>query len=712
MARAVDLHAEVNLADMAAVAIAAAVAMAAVVAWSRRHPAPQAQADAAATAAVLAALVERQWKAEARHRSLDDPEPIPVRWQLSANQTVMSPSHLISSHEEFIFAGHGDDIAALARAFRALKRRRLVLTGGPGLGKTTLAVQLLLQLLATRAADQAAADAAGHSEVVPVPVLLPVSGWDLQAHPGLHQWLTDRLAVDYPALSAPELGPGAAAALVDSGHILPVLDGLDEIGQADRGKVIAALNASLRSGDQIIVTSRTTEFAAAVADAGRPLTGAAVITPALLTPEVATDYLTSCLAGAPPPVWRQILDTLRSRAAPGLTELAQTPLGLWLIRAVYLNPGADPTPLTGPLASDATALRAHLLDRLIPALIHARPPSSNPADHFRPRHRLDPDITRRHLTYLAQAFHPANTRDITWWQIARTTAHFRLVGRLVGGLVGGLSVGLVCWLWVGLPFGLEGGLAFGLMGGYVGSRWSDQTPAHASLRGRIRGRTGLLHTITSDPVGRLVGGLTCVVTLVFMSGLLVTTGTGNVMGRLMLMIVGMLVGGLSLGLVIALIGGVLEWAEQPTLTSTSTPRSSWRADRTLTLFQILVLGLGSGLGLALVLGLALALAGGLTVGFVTGFVTGLVTGFKGGLMLGFALAPLWGDHRAWVACTIATTWLALKRQLPWRIMDFLDDAHRLGLLRTVGPVYQFRHAMLHDHLAAADRSSRDTGKPQ
>jgi hypothetical protein len=33
-------------------------------------------------------------------------------------------------------------------------------------------------------------------------------------------------------------------------------------------------------------------------------------------------------------------------------------------------------------------------------------------------------------------------------------------------------------------------------------------------------------------------------------------------------------------------------------------------------------------------------------------------------------------------------------------MDFLDDAHRLGLLRTVGPIYQFRHADLHDHLAA------------
>ena len=39
-------------------------------------------------------------------------------------------------------------------------------------------------------------------------------------------------------------------------------------------------------------------------------------------------------------------------------------------------------------------------------------------------------------------------------------------------------------------------------------------------------------------------------------------------------------------------------------------------------------------------------------------------------------------------------------------MHFLDDAHRLGLLRTVGPIYQFRHAELHDHLAATYRPHR------
>jgi hypothetical protein len=30
-------------------------------------------------------------------------------------------------------------------------------------------------------------------------------------------------------------------------------------------------------------------------------------------------------------------------------------------------------------------------------------------------------------------------------------------------------------------------------------------------------------------------------------------------------------------------------------------------------------------------------------------------------------------------------------------MPCLDDCHRLGLLRAVGPIYQFRHAELHDY---------------
>lgn len=50
--------------------------------------------------------------------------------------------------------------------------------------------------------------------------------------------------------------------------------------------------------------------------------------------------------------------------------------------------------------------------------------------------------------------------------------------------------------------------------------------------------------------------------------------------------------------------------------------------------------------------------------------------------------------------------LFARRRAPLRLMTFLEDMHRLGLLRQVGPVYQFRHAKLQDRLAAAYRARR------
>ncbi|WP_165966637.1 hypothetical protein [Actinomadura sp. 7K507] len=76
-------------------------------------------------------------------------------------------------------------------------------------------------------------------------------------------------------------------------------------------------------------------------------------------------------------------------------------------------------------------------------------------------------------------------------------------------------------------------------------------------------------------------------------------------------------------------------------------------------------------------------------------------------MSGLVLGLIFGRHRAWLAYLVASFWLARQRRLPRSLMTFLDDAHRLGLLRTVGPVYQLRHAELHDHLAAAYTASAD-----
>ena len=93
------------------------------------------------------------------------------------------------------------------------------------------------------------------------------------------------------------------------------------------------------------------------------------------------------------------------------------------------------------------------------------------------------------------------------------------------------------------------------------------------------------------------------------------------------------------------------------------------------------------------LGTLVALESGQPIDVAPGLVGGLLVG----LVIGLVVGPM--QEPAWVGFVMASRWLAFRGKLPWRTMGFLDDAHRLGLLRTAGAVYQFRHAELQDHLA-------------
>ena len=90
-----------------------------------------------------------------------------------------------------------------------------------------------------------------------------------------------------------------------------------------------------------------------------------------------------------------------------------------------------------------------------------------------------------------------------------------------------------------------------------------------------------------------------------------------------------------------------------------------------------------------------------------------------GVLVGltFALAELLAgglagkESQASAIYMMATLRLAMARRLPLRLMTFLDDAHRIGLLRTDGPMYQFRHSALQDFLASPQSSSGGQSTP-
>lgn len=680
----------------------------------------------------LAKELKRVWSKEASNWGLTDPDPIPVQWRAARTELV--------AHENSIESDSGvpggpwtassAEIATLANRVRRTRRKRLVILGGAGSGKTTLAVQLMLHLLKKPADDD------------PIPVLFSVAGWDPERE--LHEWLTEELNLDYP-----NLGTGTAQALIEGGHILPVLDGLDELPPSAQAKAVRALS-ELPEEDQLILTCRTAEFEGAVKDANRKLTSAAVIEPLPLCPAQAADYLESSSLRDPGECWQPVLNLLRATpptdgsaldVAPGgpgraLAEVTATALGLWLLRSVYSAPGAEPSELTG--FHDADALWAHLLDGLIPAMIATRRWSEDPSEHFRPGRRYDAKTVRESLEYLAHLQQKPETVEVhasiggfAWWQLALRTLNPR-TARLTVGLAVGLMVcvvGIVVWLAVGptiwlvgisdrlgtaltggLVVGLEVGVAGGLAGVFVGAlrapAWLKEVPGFANLTRRPRSFSILVKRVLGV---WLVAGLAVWFVVGLMLWLVIGLRSGFTRepagGFMAWLLVGLIVGGAG-GLGAALVNGVIHWIETPTSADhVSTPLVTWRADRSLHLLRtiagmsttMLVIGLTGGiLGAHTstpMYGLPRALTSGLAFAFTFGVV--------GGLVAGLAL----GRHHAWLAYMVATYRLARRGQLPRRLMPFLDDMHRLGLLRAVGAIYQFRHAKLQNHLAATYSSA-------
>lgn len=682
--------------------------------WRRRSAkqlAPPTSADIAAAEDALAGLVAEQWNIEAALRSLGDPDPISVRWRLVDRLSTIS-SVQPGNGVRIIFGSSGQ-IDEMAERFRALHRRRLVIVGGPGTGKTTLAVQLVRSLVASRRSGE------------PVPVLLSIAGWNTDAHPRLHDWLATRLRQDYPALCATELGDAAPHTLAARSRILPVLDGLDELPEPARPTVIAALTKSLGDDDQLILTSRSTEFAAALGQASTWFKSTAVIEPKPLPPDVIADYLQLCLPPRPDEAWEKILDHIRVRSglATPLTEIAATPFGLWLLRSTYITAGADPTVLLRPdRFATAAELRGHLFDELIPTLVRSRPPSRDRVGPFRPRRLHDPAMVRKWLGFLAEHLNRipngsggTGSRDFAWWQLARYTIGRRTLPRIAGpaaGLMFGLMDAVMDQRVFGVGVAIASWAVLGVVGGVMVGRtsraWSTQAPGFAQLRlaGRVSRLAGLAgsNALVFGRALLAVGALFVIVTgsiLLFFGRFISVPNLGRDLSLGQWVTIGLLevLLWVSGGIVLGVAQGLAQWIETPTPAGrASTPLANWRADRILTLTRIGISGFMIG-----VLALVLWLAVGRTIGWSPGILAfghlNLATWLPGWFVAGCVFGLAGGKHHAWIAYTFATGRLARRGRLPRDLMSFLDDAHRLGLLRAVGPIYQFRQAGLQDHFA-------------
>jgi len=418
-----------------------------------------------------------------------------------------------------------------------------------------LMVRLVLDLLARRA------------EGGPVPILVSVTSWNPAAQ-DLRGWLGTQLMIDHPALAGPpptgREEPTQAAALIASGLILPILDGLDEIPEQVRGPAISRINDALRPGEQVVVTCRAEQYR----DTVRPQDGvevtlraAAAVQLCPLDADVVRHYLRDDVAG---PVmkarWDPVLAVLGTEAPAG--QALATPLMVGLARAIYNpRPGErvgtlrHPAELCHPALADRAAVESLLFDAFIPAAYR-----NDPSGRWKARD------AERWLVFLAcHLERTIGSADLAWWQL-----HLHMAG-----------------------------------------------PRSESAKAPARGMRMSIRRIADG----LVFGLVFWPVFVFVVG----PAAGPRSGLGPILAPGLLAGlltGLGLGLLTGL--GVL----QGDLAGVTSPRAVLARDRQLALLLMLVFGLApgllTGLGLGLLTGRIFGLTGGLVVGLFSGLTGGLV----------------------------------------------------------------------------------------
>ncbi|WP_157494478.1 NACHT domain-containing NTPase [Kutzneria sp. 744] len=634
--------------------------------------------------------------------------------------------------------------------FTGLESRRLVILGAPGAGKTVLAIQLVRQLIES------------WDESARTPFFVSMSSWN-PAEVRLSDWLKQRLVISHPSLSAVDAtGRRIADVLVDEHRVLPVLDGLDELGPSRRSVALAAIGRS--APFPFVLTCQTKEFATLTG-----ATGAAFVP--VLRDVVAVEIeplevadISAYMSAGQPTSSAGTLEKLLQDPRGVLAKVLSTPLMCFLTKVGYGDSPDSIAELRTLAEGSPVKLEEHLLRRFVPALFggDARGP--------KPVRDWDARRAERWLSYLANNLVVHGERDLVPWRLYETLTNLGVLGIIFGGalswcMLGGIigsigvvaeiSIGLVAdWLGISVDavplmsipvvFALGGGAVamlltlhfargWALQAGILSEKWRG---AHYVLGSAVRFLVGVTGGTGMVVLLRLHGGPLSVALVAFGGGLVMGSVTwaltdwsrewrfGRTPRRIQMRmknIPNAVVYGLGGGLVTALgsatligfaasalvavpavvVGVIINLLDERVDERRAESAASVIAsDRWATALQIVSSGVVVGLFVQFVRPVepANSLIFGLGLGVGSGLVLVVTAAVSGGIP---ALFP----STIWVRYLTAKWWLAAGGHVPIRLLAFLDDACTLGVMRKVGAVYQFRHVDLQRHLSSVAVSS-------
>jgi transcriptional regulator with XRE-family HTH domain/DNA polymerase III delta prime subunit len=593
----------------------------------------------------------------------------------------------------------------------------LLILGEPGIGKTTLLLELARHLL----------DRAEKDDKHPMPVVFNLSSWVVKQQP-ITAWLVEELNSRY------QVPHELAQTWVNANQVLPLLDGLDEVAPTYYSACIETLNAyqhehGLKS---IVVCSRNDDYFAQ--EARVAVQSAIVVQP--LTPGQIEDYLSNA---------KEQLEAVRValKEDPTLQELVTTPLMLNILTLAYQGKSVEDL-----AATEVPGMRRRrVFTTYVKRMLERRGAKA----------RYTLRQTERWLTWLAGKMEQHNQAQFyiermqpNWLPQNLLCRHYHgIVVGLTYGLLAGISYGVLDGILFGPGIGLIEGLAIGLIGGLVAGmvfEWAIKIDAKiskvgAGVQSSGTGQQKLVNWHVKELIVGLALGLIC----------------GSING-----LVNGLIRGPAIGLITGLVNWIVVWLIFGLAFKLDTEIQpaemvawSWKALRQnwlkmqvsgliAGLFYGLFYGLFFGIIVGLVVGIAAGLAGGLlnkrldvsnivrpnqgiwrsasasiyigsigalVVGLFYGLFYGLFNGLSKGLLYGVIYGLLFGILIGLRNGGFACIQHVILRFFLWRAQcislnypHFLDYASKRVLLRKVGGGYIFVHRLLLEYFALLDHT--------
>lgn len=210
----------------------------ALIIWIESEAAAQAQADSLARKRLIE-RVGQEWIKGVLQPALDETQ---------VNLTLRRKAECLGMREGPLQKQNDPDYrldATIARHFVDMKRK-LVIIGAPGSGKTIMLLQLMNALLAQ----------AQERDSKPIPVLFYLASWGIE-HSDFEPWLAAELERNYG------LGAELARQWLGGQRLTYLLDGLDEVAPDRRDACIAAINRFSTRKRSIAITCGSEAYAEA-----------------------------------------------------------------------------------------------------------------------------------------------------------------------------------------------------------------------------------------------------------------------------------------------------------------------------------------------------------------------------------------------------------------------------------------------------------------